>query len=287
MADFIDDSELEETFSKFEGSIADEDSDEDENLNEDENTSENNDSENTSDEEGKKDDNEDGKEGDKEESKPKKKNRLSRRFHKLTEQRRNDRETIARYEKQFGKIDEEGLPAKPDPKRYHTEQDYNYACGQWTANAKNIIQGNDLKKQEKLAVQQKSFQQKLAEEKGNFKDAEKLIEDFVEDMGNEPLTQEVNDAFCNSSNGVDLFMYFTQNRDVLAEISEMSPGKAAMTLGKISEKLSSISKRKKKKKAVSGAPKPNTRLKSNSKITKAVNKMTMDEYVAHRRKKKK
>ena len=106
-------------------------------------------------------------------------------------------------------------------------------------------------------------------------------------MGNVPLTQELHDAFCNDDNGTKLVRYFGKNTHILEEICSMGPSKQAMTLGKISERLSRVSNGNKKKKAVSSAPKPNTRLKSNSKSKKNFKKgMSMDDYVSMRRRKK-
>jgi hypothetical protein len=292
MEDTDFDQAIEDSFSDFEDlDTGDEEANEDDEITlgdeeSDENASKkkegDEDDEELSDEEKKKKEEEEGAG-----KKPKKNNRLGKRFHKITEEKRLLRERLAVYEKQFGKIDKDALPPKPNPRQYGTEREYHDACVTWSADAKNATEAKQVKQEAKLASEQQTFQQKLATDKGKYKDFDEVVENFVETMGSEPLTPELHDAFCNDPNGTDLLYYFGKNPEILLDIYSMSATKAAMTLGKISERLGTVNKKTKSKNAVSKAPKPNTRLKPRGKRVVNLENCSMADYVKARRKQRK
>lgn len=286
----------EDLFDNFDDTFDDntsEDSNDDNNQETDDNTSEDSNDDNTSEvEDEDEDDNEksgDKKEDDEEDkTKKSKNNRLSRRFRKITGERNKDRETIAKYKEKFGDLeDANGLPLKPNPRRYKDEQSYRDACVTWTADAKNVANVNETTRQTKLSDEKQSFQEKIKVEKANYKDFDEVAKNFVDTMGDAPLTPQLHDAFCNDPNGVDILYYFGKNPHVLEDIYGMSSIEQTKSLSRLSERISSYNNKNKRKKAVSGAPKPVKGKKGNSKKVKNLSTCSMEEFVAQRQKQRK
>jgi len=181
---------------------------------------------------------------------------------------------------------------RPQREKFDSPDAYDNALIEWAAEnaaktAEAKIQAREAERQQKLTKdQQEQATKKAADDLAKawrvkvekFSKDHPDFMDVVIDNDDLKISQAVSTFLAEADDGPEIAYHMGKNPEIAERISQLSPAKAGIELGKLSASLEAAKKPK-----VSRAPRPVTPVRSaNSAGTKSLEDMSMDEYAAQR-----
>lgn len=181
---------------------------------------------------------------------------------------------------------------KPNQDDFEDFEEYNDALLDWKVDKKLAEQKAEDDAAENEVIEkelEEKFRTKLAEGEEKYADFSESITDPTV-----PIHAGIVNLLRDTDNPADVAYYLTKNRKECASISQMTPNRAAIALGKIDAKFEAEPVQKlppeeleKKKQSIPEAPAPITPIGSRETVTKDPDKMSQAEYEAFRTAQKK
>ena len=173
---------------------------------------------------------------------------------------------------------EQAANQKPTREQFGDDSDaFTEALTDWKAKqavSQALQQQAQAKQQETRAT---SFEARQAEARTKMPDYDDVV-----GSSNTPLAPHVQESILESDQGPALAYHFARNPDVLMRLNGMSPTAAAREVGRLEASLASAPAAPPVK--TTTAPKPaNTSSGQGRNVTNDPSRMSMDEYVAHRK----
>lgn len=200
---------------------------------------------------------EQNKEGSEDKPKPKK-NRLQDRINQLTRDKYELRQKLAEIQAEEESEEPElpQAPAAPNPRHFSTQEaynkavrDYDFAMGQHQAQIRQINSQREQADVNRIETEKQTYQQKIAADKGKYKDFDVVIQS----MAHVPLSEQLHNTLVMIDNPADLVYFLGKNPAIADGVLSLKGHAQTVKLAEISVKIKNASK---PKNLVSEAPKP-------------------------------
>ena len=195
---------------------------------------------------------------------------LEKKTAKLQRIRDTERNKRQELERELAKVSVPKDEGRPNPANYDDVERYASDVAQWELGKRDRIE-----QAAKTQITKSDFQTKAAELHAELVD----MPDFDEAKWSKlPISDAMAEAIVHSDMGDKVAKHLYSNPSEADRIANLSPARQLAEIGKLEERLSSAPK-------FSKAPAPiNPIGKGNAVSSKSPENMTMDEYIAHRKK---
>ena len=196
--------------------------------------------------------------------------RAQKRFNKITAEKYAEKQRADELQRRLDEAEAKRETVSDVPKL----EDFDYDDDTYKA-ALIKHQVAEAVKAERLADRQQSAQAQAAEAQRAFNERIAALNkpDFADVANSIPqLPQGVAAALVELENGADLIYHLGSNRDLSEKVAGMTPHRALMEIGRLSDKLAAKPKIK-----LSAAPEPISPITSGSSLKKDLSEMSMEE----------
>jgi hypothetical protein len=221
---------------------------------------------------------EQNKEGSEEKPKPKK-NRAQERINALTKKTYELRQQLAELQAKVEPEEPElpQAPAAPNPRNFSTQEaynkavrDYDFAMGQHQAQIRQINSQREQADVNRIETEKQTYQQKIAADKGKYKDFDAVIQS----MAHVPLSEQLHNTLATIDNPADLVYFLGKNPAIADGVLSLKGHAQTVKLAEISVKIKNAAK---PKNLVSEAPKPASKVNGGG-SSKNFNNLSFEQH---------